>query len=249
MRKLIFLVLIVVGCNQAALNQWAQKPINEWPSITLINEVLYQNGDQYISPSFTYAGSGFLIDTGKDTLAVTAKHVLWIAANKQQTGVSVNDDLASWVMRSKGSYRDSVVIDKLINEDKTEILNGPESTITERDWLVFSVASISSGIEALKLRKDTPLKGEKVYLLGCPYSEEDCQVYESFFVRSEDNQVLVSQPAGVNLAGASGGALIDANGELLGVISSTTQDSVSGQDCIVAISTGYLQSVLSANGY
>ncbi|MFK7922720.1 MAG: serine protease [Bacteroidia bacterium] len=249
MRKYLFLVLILGACHQSTLNQWAQKPINEWPSIVLVNEVQYQNGDQYISPSFTYAGSGFLIDTGKDTLAVTAKHVLWIAANKEQTGVSVNEDLASWIMRSKGSRTDSVVIDKLINEDKSEILNGPESTITERDWLVFSVSSISSGLQTLKLRKDIPLKGEKVYLLGCPYSEDDCQVYESTFVRSEDNKLLVGQPAGVNLAGASGGALIDANGHLLGVISSTTQDSVSGQDCIVAISTDYLQSVLSTNGY
>lgn len=249
MRKFVFLLLVLAACSQTRQNHWTQKPTNEWPSITLVNEVLYQNGDRYISPNFTYAGSGFLIDTGKDTLAVTAKHVLWIAANKQQTGVAINDDLASWVMRSKGSGTDSVVIDKLINEDKSEILNGPESTITERDWLVFSVSDMSPGMQALKLRQSNLEKDEKVYLLGCPYSESDCKIYESSLLRKDGNQILVSQPKDVNLAGASGGALIDANGALLGVISSTTQDRVSGQDCIVAISTDYLQSVLSANGY
>ena len=71
---------------------WVDLPKEQWPVIALTNHVQYKNGDRYLAPSFTYAGTGFLIDTGKDTLAATAKHVLWIAKNKKSTGTQINGE-------------------------------------------------------------------------------------------------------------------------------------------------------------
>ncbi len=45
---------------------WIDLPPAQWPTIGLINEVQYKNGDRYIDPSFRYAGTGFLINTGTD---------------------------------------------------------------------------------------------------------------------------------------------------------------------------------------
>ena len=81
---------------------WIDLPPNQWPTIGLINEVQYKNGDRYIDPSFRYAGTGFLINTGTDTLAATAKHILWVAKNKLSSGVSINAQLQQWTMRPKG---------------------------------------------------------------------------------------------------------------------------------------------------
>jgi hypothetical protein len=131
---------------------WIDLPPAQWPTIGLINEVQYKNGDRYIDPSFRYAGTGFLINTGTDTLAATAKHILWVAKNKQSSGVSINAQLQQWTMRPKGNTRDLAIMNQLLNEDPNEKLEGAGSSITERDWIVFSVKKSSPNLYPLKPR-------------------------------------------------------------------------------------------------
>src|SRR5690606_30834781 len=138
MKTIIVLLAYISSPAMAQQADWIRKPKEQWPQIAMINEVWYKNGERYIHPSFKYAATGFLIDTGKDTLAVTAKHVLWIAKAKSMNSVDLKDNLQRWIMHPKGNLTDSVVIDKLVNRDSTEILEGPNSTVTQRDWLVFT---------------------------------------------------------------------------------------------------------------
>jgi hypothetical protein len=63
--------LPATGTHQLPSSQpWAQRPSQEWPPISLINQI------QYIDVKHSIAGCAFLLDTGHDTLAVTAKHIL-----------------------------------------------------------------------------------------------------------------------------------------------------------------------------
>src|SRR6476661_10604320 len=80
---------------------WISRPVGEWPQIALTNNIEYKNGDRYIHPSFTYAGTGCLITSGTDTLAVTAKHILLIARNRKTNAVTINKDLLLWSMKPK----------------------------------------------------------------------------------------------------------------------------------------------------
>src|SRR5687768_12927157 len=77
---------------------WMDRPQNQWPYIAMINNIQYKNGDRYIHSSFPYAGTGFLVNIGTDTVAVTAKHILLVARNRKTNGVSVNKDLLYWSM-------------------------------------------------------------------------------------------------------------------------------------------------------
>jgi len=131
---------------------WIDLPVNQWPKIALINTVEYKNGDHYIAPSFSYAGTGFLIDNGRDTLAATAKHVLWIAKNKQSKAVEINAELKQWIMRPKGNTSETAIMERLLNEDANETLEGPTSSIIERDWIVFAVKKPSASLYPLKPR-------------------------------------------------------------------------------------------------
>jgi len=224
---------------------WISLPPAQWPNIALINEVQYKNGDRYIHPSFHYAGTGFLIDTGTDTLAATAKHILWIAKNKQSSGVSVNGYLQQWMMHPKGNTQDFALMDQLLNEDPAEKLEGAGSSITERDWIVFSVKQTSPQLYPLKPRY-TPLQaGEKVYIISCPYNDSTTQIHEGVIVRKYGMDIFIDRDPKANMGGSSGSPVIDAKGYLIGIVSASTTDNESGKTVVVAISTEYLAGVLN----
>ncbi|HUQ66571.1 MAG TPA: trypsin-like peptidase domain-containing protein [Flavitalea sp.] len=223
---------------------WISRPKNEWPQISLTNHVRYRNGESYIHPSFPYAGTGFLINTGTDTIAATAKHVLLIARNRKTNAVTINNDLLLWSMKSKQHNSDSVIINKLINDDTAEVIEGPTSSIFERDMLVFSIKKASPKIYPLKPRFSTPKMGEKVYLLACPYSNGQCTVNEGTIIGKYGFDIIINTNDPV-LPGASGAPVIDANGYLIGIFSSLTNDNSVNKDVSVAISTEYLKDVLA----
>src|SRR5688500_10291175 len=170
---LLYILCLILFNGYNAYSQqkeaWITQPKEKWKPIALINEVWYQNGERYVHPSFEYAATGFLIDTGTDTLAVTAKHVLWIAKTKAMDRVDMGNSLQKWLMHPKNNLADSVVIDRLLNADTSEVLQGPASTITQRDWLIFSTRHHSPAIQPLKPRYSRVNPGEKVYIFACPY--------------------------------------------------------------------------------
>jgi tetratricopeptide (TPR) repeat protein len=242
---LLFFTLLPLFALPQQKETWITKPSDQWPSIALINKVQFKNGDRYVHPSFSYAGTGFLIDYKNDTFAATAKHILWVAKNKQSKAVQINEALEQWTMSPKGNQADSVVPGKLLNEDSLEVLEGPSSTILERDWIVFSVKRTSPRIYPLKPRFSEVQPGEKVYFLSCGYSDSTCRVYTGKILRKLGMDILIERNMKENTGGSSGSAVIDANGYLIGILSSASNDSQTGKDVAVAVSTEYLLDALN----
>lgn len=238
-----FLLLSFVAEAQQK-EPWIDLPKDQWPVIALINQVQYKNGDRYLAPSFTYAGTGFLINTGSDTLAATAKHVLWIAKNKKSKSVQINRELASWTMTVKGDSATAAVIDTLINEDSTEILEGNAGSILERDAIFFSVKHSSPNIFPLKPRYTALKTGEKLYILSCNYNDPTCKVFEGKVFKKLGMDILIERNMQEMQGGSSGSPVIDANGFLVGIISSATNYGKEGKGVSVAIATEYLRDVL-----
>lgn len=220
-------------------------PQEQWPQIAMVNEVWYKNGERYVHPSFAYAATGFLIDVGWDTLAATVKHALWIAKTSSMTTVDINDDLQHWIMHPKGRLQDSVVIDRLLNNDPSELLQGAGSSITQRDWLVFSIRFVSPHIQPLQPRY-TPLRaGEKLWYFGCPYDDPACSVQATEVIETAGDRIVFRKPQGIALGGASGSPLVDADGHLVGILGGFAVARSTGEEALYGISTRYLQKVLS----
>jgi hypothetical protein len=245
--KILLLVLLSFPFSAIAQQQdWISMPSGQWPSIAMINEVWYNRGERYVHSSFEYAATGFLIDTGKDTLAATVKHVLWIAKTKSMKTVDLND-LQRWIMHPKGNLKDSVVIDYLINRDSTEILEGPASSITQRDWLVFKTKYVSPNIQPLKPRFNPVHVGERVRYFGCPYNNKNCVTYECVIVAIEGNKIIFSMPKDANVGGASGSPIVDQNGFLVGILGGSSANKNTNEPALYGISTRYLQRVLTSD--
>lgn len=240
--KLLLLCLPVISAAQQK-SPWANLSKEDWPIIALTNHVQYENGDTYVHSSFPYAGTGFLIEYKGQTFAATAKHILMVAPNKKSGGVEINAALKSWVLNTKPFSQDSVVVDQLINEDKTEILMGAKSSIMERDWLVFSTKYASENIQALKPRFTEVKKGEKVYLLECAYEDENCTISEGKVFRKEGMDILIERIGSKNKGGGSGSPVIDKDGLLIGIESSSSTASGTMKNVLVAVSTAYLKNV------
>ena len=218
--------------------------MSDWPQVAMINEVWYKNGERYIDPSFQYAGTAFLIDTGSDTLAATAKHILWVAKTKTMKSVDFQGDLQRWIMHPKTNLKDSVVIDQLVNRDTAEILNGSESTILQRDWILFTTRYVSPNIQPLVPRYTKVHPGERIYYFGCPYALPECVRQESTVLEVEGNRIIFALRKETPLAGASGSPLVDENGFLIGILSGATFARSTGGDALYATSTHYLRRVL-----
>lgn len=237
-RNILFVVLALFSatCSSQKKESWIDKPKAAWPTIALTNHFRFLNGEPYDNNfPFRYANTSFLIDMGKDTLAATARHMLWIARPEPVNTGQISRLMQQLTMVAKSNGRDSAVIGQLLNGS---------SFITERDWLVFSVRQSTPGIHPLKPRF-TPVKaGEKVYILSSAHDGRPASIEEWAVVNHEGMNIRVQRTAKEHPGDASGSPLIDANGYLIGIMSSNTTFDTTGVVVSVAISTEYLQEVL-----
>ncbi len=219
--------------------------LSNWQKIAMINEVWYKDGSRYVHSSFEYAGTGFLLDTGKDTLAITAKHILWIAQPKQLESVAINGQIEKWWLHPKGDTTIGVYLDQLLNEDETEMLGGPSGTIGQRDWLVFSIKEMMGDLPALKARYTPLAVGEKLYYPACPYQSKDCILGEAEVLSTEGNRIVFTKEVSGFIGGASGSPLVDSQGRVVGILAGTSFHPKNGEHALYGISTHYLNKVLT----
>ncbi|MEM6318153.1 MAG: serine protease [Bacteroidota bacterium] len=245
---LLISITLTLGCTSQLNDKRTPQIAPDLSNVALINEVWYEDNQQYIHPSFTYAGSGFLIDTKQGVLAATAKHVLLIANPNDMKGVSPNTHLERWVMRPKNNASDSVLIGQLLNQDTAEILAFEDAAIQLRDWIVFTTQYHSPNIRTLSPRF-TPLQvGEPIYFTGCPYKQDTCIIQSAKVLSVKGNRIVFSQTdQTANIGGASGSPLIDANGQLVGVLSGTSVHPENGESALYGISTNYLEKILNGD--
>lgn len=215
-RWILFAVLLT-ACGdgrESGRTDWIEKPQDQWPQIAMVNEIEYV--DQY----FPVAGCAFLLDTGSDTVAATAKHVLIYFKSDSMTAISFEDDLVRWIIHPKDNTGDSVVAGRLINEDPDErIAYGPSGD----DWLLFEIEKRSPGIEPLRFREEPLQEGEEVFIVGWRYTDLDRPqvIYQGNVVSWGDGEVIISTEtlADNTIPGLSGAPVIDSAGRLIGLMS------------------------------
>jgi len=218
---LVFSVLLTImpfcSCQDSTAGeygQWMSQPQDEWPQITMINQITYTDKHHPI------AGCGFLLDTGDDTLAATAKHILIYFKSENMNSVSFGNTLELWKMFPKDNPDDTVILGKLINENTAEPL---KNIPPDRDWILFTVEYRSPDIQPLKFRTTPIHEGETVYIVGWRYSDKDCPqvIYEGNFVRDEQGSLLITTKdlADNTMPGLSGSPVIDSRGYLIGLMS------------------------------
>jgi len=207
---LISIIVLILLKYEICLSQK-----QNWPSITLINKVEFFDS----SYNNNNAACGFLLRFENDTFAITAKHVLFVAKTDSMHSVHFRGYLKRWTMLPKDKANETVVMNKLINEDKSDSLHWKN---LDNDWLVFSIKENNSKVTPLEIRRRKLKYGEPLYVVGWTYMDNDGEqrVYRYSYMGpngSHFSMKLVDAPMDGN--GLSGSPVIDSEGFLVGIIS------------------------------
>jgi hypothetical protein len=184
---------------------------------TLLKEqTLLTNSAKFKGERELDGASGFLIDYKNSTFAVTAKHLLGeaggIEPEIQLTALESN--LIEWKMMPRSN----------VKSQETVSLNtlGLKYTNSIADILILNVISKTFTVKRLIPNFEIPKENEKLYLVGCPYSEDNCRqnVYEVTFSEFESSEsVLICElNKNIELSGFSGSPLLNKKGEVVGVL-------------------------------
>ena len=206
-----------------------------------INQVTF-NDSQYNN---SFAGNAFLISFKGKLFAVTVKHALFIAKTPKLTSIYLQDELKEWRIHPNKNSNSYVILGKLLNADKTELI---DEKILFKDWLVFEVKNNNSNLAILELR-DTPLEpGELLTAYGCTYAnQETCSLdeYQGNFIEADGSNLKVTKPYSDLINGLSGSPVLDKHNKVVGIVSQVLK-STSGEGFdLVPASLSYLREILN----
>ena len=164
--SLLFVLLTSNSNTQAGQNK----------HMALINDVSFHNKNF----GNKNAENGFIVNFNGDNYAITAKHILMIVKTDKMNFVDFSGELKQWKMYDKNDSSHHLIIDKLLNENKSEKLDW--DTLQD-DWIVFSIKDNKTGYQPLKFRQDSLIKGEKLYVVGWAYQDKEGpqRIYEFEF--------------------------------------------------------------------
>jgi hypothetical protein len=188
---------------------------SRWPQISAINDTPFKKE--------RFAGNAFILRYDGELYAVTAKHVLLLAKDKQVLTTDLPSELiAKWSMHPNGRANAALKLRRLLNGDASEPI---DDQVVERDWLFFEIAENHSNLKPLNIRKNRLSAGETLYVVGCTYSDQaTCKqdVFPGKFVSYSGSNLLVDMATNKQvpkLGGLSGGPVVDTNGDVVGIVS------------------------------
>lgn len=206
--------------------EWISKPKIDWPQIVLTNDAEFNGHSPLLG------ASSFLIRTGDgQVLAATAAHLIGSAGGVEPE-IPV-DQLTSRIRSWKIYPR--TMPDDFVEATSLAVRGLGQENL---DWLILSIED-SDRLPAypLKLRKDPVRVGEAVYLIGCPYVEQNCKqnVYAGTVTeRAFGDRFRYDLDPPVDMRGFSGAPIVDHKGYLVGVMTVWFDPKMSGEKFLEA---------------
>ena len=231
-----FLRVVLFGLLAPLLVAGDPVPSKTFPPIALVNRVTFKD------PKFNndLAGCAFLVEHQGKVYACTCKHALWVTKSEAMKGVHFEGTLLEWRMERKDDSRAWVRTGKLLNENREEPI-GPN--VVQADWLIFDIEENHSQVKPLTLRTSAPVPGEALYFIGWSFKDKTGpqRVYRGRLFKTSGSKLLMEdldEPP--NKAGMSGGAVVDKDGLLVGIVSDYTKDEETGRWFASPCSADYL---------
>ena len=245
----ILAALLAAGCSESlgppsvadhsTPESWAAQPPHLWPQIVLTNQASFH----FHSPLEGASCCLLQTDDGR-IVAATAKQLLGEAGGvtPEIAPAQLNGALEAWRMYPRTRPSEAVAISGLA---------APGLDRPGRDLLFLRVFTSPAGLPAQPLRiRAAPVRpGETVYLLACPFSQQDRSqnVYSGQITKCDENTFTFSMNPPLEIAGLSGAPVIDAKGHALGIMTGGYVSTAGGPaNAVVAESLSTLRGVLES---
>lgn len=208
------IIALLFSCTQAKVSVSNK----QFPPVSLVNRYEFVDGMH----EYNQLGTAFLLKYKKDTFAISAKHILAVLKPDSIKNLTLENYIKSWKMSPLSKENETVVVDKLLNEDKSESLKSKK--LFENDWLIFSIKENNSKVVPLEFRETSLTRGEKLYVVGWTrqMKEGDQRVYEFEYYKTKGaHHLLKKLIIPDKMGGLSGAPVLDENGKLVGIVSNS----------------------------
>jgi len=216
---IILLISVLIACNNAGeevkKEEWAHKPVSEWPEIVFTNNIEFEDTVYY------GIANSFLVNTGDDTIGVTCKHIFLAFKHEELSTIDLGENFIRWKAYPRGNEDKYMIFREMINKDSYEMVDA-FNTLKSRDWLLFDVKDIPEGFTPLKIRSRPALKDEIIYCIGWPYRQKEglpSLIKMQVFRNAGPYYYVNTLTQNVDPAGRSGSPVIDVNGYIVGIVS------------------------------
>lgn len=234
--KLTVAMLLLAGAG-------AMGPVSAAPSdklaISGVNDVSFGPDNK-----IDHLGNGFVVQYQGRYFGVTAKHVLLMTKNTGAKGTELPPQ-TQWVLRNKATPTLTQTFGKALNGGAAEAL---DMKVLETDTLVFALDRAPEGFAVLQLASKEVAVGDELTAIGCSYNAPaDChgeklkgKVVE---LKAPHLMVDIGKTDGRGFYGMSGAPVLNASGELVGIVSQSLPDST-GVERMAHFGLSYLHQVL-----
>jgi len=217
MQRIIIIYLILISFCSCSSN--VSESEKKFPPISLLNKI------EFFEPGKDWdkLGSGFLLKYREDTFVVSAKHIIAIAKTDSMTYLTIDKYIKKWSLFPLNKESESVIIDRLLNENKTEKLLSKNRFVD--DWLLFSIKENNSRVKPVEFRETPLISGEKLYIVGWTrhMTGGEQRVYEYTYYKTKGTHLLLKKVhVPEKTGGLSGCPVLDENGLLVGIVSNST---------------------------
>ena len=218
MKRTKIALLITVSCLAATKMAAQQIKPDSVKTILAKHQVLLTNLAVFKDHKEEMAGaSAFLINYKNSIYAVTAKHLLGEAMGiePEVKPVQIKQQLLSWKLFPR------VPVNK--KRDTVSVGAGKlDYSMLNSDILLLEVTNTGFNALALTPNFSLPQKGDTLYLIGCPYSDENCRqnMYELIYREFDESssQLIYTTTSAIELAGFSSAPIVDANGQVVSIL-------------------------------
>ena len=192
---------------------WMYKPYSQWPQILLTNKAQF-SGNRALN-----GASSFLIKNSKGVVVLaTAKHLLGPAGGvkPELNPILLNKEMKRWIVfprtRSTGVIQVHGVSQH--RDYRLHLSN------FNQDVLILDIKKPKKFYSLpLDVSRKIPKVGDKVYLLGVPYTEKKSQnVYQGKITQVSGDFFRYSIKPHADIRGFSGAPILDSNGYAIGVM-------------------------------
>lgn len=195
---------------------WSKKPVNEWPQLVLTNEARFRGH----SP-LSGASSFLMLMSDNDVVLVTARHLIGADGGVKPDVKLADFDavLTGWEAFPRTKPKARIAMSSLAF---------PPEAGMRHDWLLLRLKEPRGDLPATPLRPRIKRAevGDVAFLIGVPYSDVKSaqNVYKGkVTTRPSRNYFELEFEPAVKLAGFSGAPVVDKDGYLLGMMTTSPE--------------------------